>query len=76
MAYATYDDYLLLYRGVRLTEEEFLSAAETASAEVDRYVFGRISAGGNNRRHKKSGLRSRRGGKRPAGIDVPWKHIV
>lgn len=45
MAYATYDDYLLLYGGARLTEKDFLSAAEDASAEVDRYVFGRISAG-------------------------------
>ena len=45
MGYATYDDYLLLYGGSRLTEDEFLSAAEDASAEVDRYVFGRISAG-------------------------------
>lgn len=45
MAYATYDDYLILYCGTRLTETEFLAAVEDASAEVDRYVFGRISAG-------------------------------
>lgn len=45
MAYATYDDYLLLYGGTCLTEGSFQSAVGEASAEVDRYVFGRLSAG-------------------------------
>lgn len=45
MAYATYDDYLLLYGGTCLTEESFQAAVGEASAEVDRYVFGRLSAG-------------------------------
>lgn len=45
MAYATYDDYLLLYGGTCLIAESFQSAVGEASAEVDHYVFGRLSAG-------------------------------